>query len=105
MSYTKLAKTTLVGASSPNFLEKKWLCGGQATTQHNIIRKVMMDEYEEVNQTVYFLSIDLEVDETEIEDHDEMMHNIKLHDEGQITWEDLFARGERVFGSIEDRGI
>jgi hypothetical protein len=62
-------------------------------------------EYEEFNQTVYFLSIDLEVDETEIESDDEMMHNIKLHDENQITWEELFARGERIFGSIEDRGI
>ena len=64
-----------------------------------------MDEYEEFNETVYFLSIDLEVDETEIEEHDEMMHNIKLHDEGQITWDELFARGEATFGSIEDRGI
>lgn len=64
-----------------------------------------MDEYEEVNQTVYFLSIDLEVDESEIEEDDEMMHNIKLHDEGQIDWEELCARGERTFGTIEERGI
>lgn len=65
----------------------------------------MEDFYEEFNQTVYFLSIDLEVDEELIEADDELMHNIKLHDEGQITWEQLFERGERTFGSIEDRGI
>lgn len=64
-----------------------------------------MEEYEEFNETVYFLSIDLEIDEADIEDDDEMMHDIKLHEEGQITWEELFNRGERRFGSIEDRGI
>ncbi len=82
---------------------------GLVISIYNIIRKVIviMDEmeYEEVNQTVYFLAIDLEVDESEIEEDDEMMNNIKLHDEGQITWEDLFARGERTFGTIEERGI
>jgi hypothetical protein len=62
-------------------------------------------EYEEFNESVYWLSIELEVDETEIEGDDEMMHNIKLYDEQQITWEDLFARGEARYGSIEDRGI
>lgn len=62
-------------------------------------------EYEEFNESVYWLSIELEVDETEIEEDDEMMHNIKLYDEQQITWEDLFARGEARYGSIEDRGI
>jgi hypothetical protein len=62
-------------------------------------------EDEEVNQTVYWLSIDLEVDETEIEEDDEMMNNIKLYEEQQITWEELFARGERTFGTIEERGI
>jgi hypothetical protein len=64
-----------------------------------------MEEYEEFNETVYFLSIDLEVDEADIEADDELMYNVKLHDEGQLTWEELFARGERAFGSIEDRGI
>ena len=62
-------------------------------------------EYEEVNETVYFLAIDLEVDEEEIKEDDEMMHNIKLYEEGQIKWEELFARGEATFGSIEERGI
>jgi hypothetical protein len=62
-------------------------------------------EYEEFNESVYWLSIELEVDEQDIEDHDEMMHNIKLYEQQQITWEDLFARGEATFGSIEDRGI
>jgi hypothetical protein len=62
-------------------------------------------EYEEFNESVYWLSIELEVDEQEIEEDDEMMHNIKLYDEQQITWEDLFARGEARYGSIEDRGI
>ena len=62
-------------------------------------------EYEEVNQTVYWLSIELEVDETEIEEDDEMMNNIKLYEEQQITWEELFTRGERTFGTIEERGI
>jgi hypothetical protein len=62
-------------------------------------------EYEEFNESVYWLSIELEVDEQEIEENDEMMHNIKLYDEQQITWEDLFARGEARYGSIEDRGI
>jgi hypothetical protein len=62
-------------------------------------------EYEEFNESVYWLSIELEIDEQDIEDHDEMMHNIKLYEQEQITWEDLFARGEAAFGSIEDRGI
>lgn len=62
-------------------------------------------EYEEFNESVYWLSIELEVDEKEIEEDDEMMHNIKLYDEQQITWDDLFARGEARYGSIEDRGI
>jgi hypothetical protein len=62
-------------------------------------------EYEEYNEAVYWLSIELEVDEQQIEDDDEMMNNIKLYEEGQITWDDLFARGERTFGSIEERGI
>jgi hypothetical protein len=34
-----------------------------------------------------------------------MMNNIKLYEEQQITWEELFARGERTFGTIEERGI
>jgi hypothetical protein len=62
-------------------------------------------EYEEFNESVYWLSIELEVDEQDIEDDDEMMHNIKLYEEEQITWEDLFARGEARYGTIEDRGI
>ena len=62
-------------------------------------------EYEEFNESVYWLSIELEVDEEQIEEHDEMMHNIKLYEQQQITWEDLFARGEATFGSIEERGI
>jgi hypothetical protein len=62
-------------------------------------------EYEEFNESVYWLSIELEVDEQDIEDDDEMMHNIKLYEQEQITWEDLFARGEARFGTIEERGI
>lgn len=62
-------------------------------------------EYEDFNGGVYFLSIDLEVDEADIEADDEMMYNIALYNQGQITYEELFARGERTFGSIEDRGI
>ncbi len=62
-------------------------------------------EYEEFNESVYWLSIELEVDESEIEEDDEMMHDIKLYEEKQITWDDLFARGEARYGSIEERGI
>lgn len=62
-------------------------------------------EYEEFNDTVYFLSLDLEVDEADIESDDEMMYDIELYNQEQITYEELFARGERRFGSIEDRGI
>jgi hypothetical protein len=62
-------------------------------------------EYEEFNESVYWLSIELEVDESEIEEDDEMMHDIKLYEEKQITLDDLFARGEARYGSIEERGI
>jgi hypothetical protein len=62
-------------------------------------------EYEEFNESVYWLSIELEVDEAEIEEDDEMMNNISLYEEKQITWDELFARGERTFGTIEERGI
>ena len=62
-------------------------------------------EYEEYNESVYWLSIELEVDESEIEEDDEMMNNISLYEQKQITWDELFARGERRFGTIEERGI
>lgn len=62
-------------------------------------------EYEDWNGGVYFLSIDLEVDEADIEADDEMMYDIELYNQQQITYEELFRRGERRFGSIEDRGI
>lgn len=62
-------------------------------------------EYKEFNESVYWLSIELEVDESEIEEDDEMMWDIKLYEEKQITWDNLFARGEARYGSIEERGI
>jgi hypothetical protein len=33
------------------------------------------------------------------------MNNISLYEQKQITWDELFARGERTFGTIEERGI
>jgi hypothetical protein len=62
-------------------------------------------EYEEYNESVYWLSIELEVDESEIEEDDEMMNDISLYEQKQITWDDLFARGEARYGTIEERGI
>ena len=62
-------------------------------------------EYEDWNGGVYFLSIDLEVNEADIEADDEIMYDIELYNQQQITYDQLFDRAERKFGSIEERGI
>lgn len=68
---------------------------------------------ESFNETLYWVSIDTEVPEGEIEANEDLMKLLEEYDrelelpevDQTITYEDLLEAVDEVFGDIEDRGI